>query len=165
MAGGICVDWGRPKGYTAMNIFYSFSSLFLCLWNLSPYETELIFHSSWTLPLDPSSVQAKKCSTTTPTPLPHPTIACRTLSGARHWSLVASAAMAGHAEVLVLSTRDATGSLPAQAFMALAWELTCRQLYREPEHKWSKMPVCPSPYVYWGDMCVCLLYTSPSPRD
>lgn len=51
----MCVDLGAFQGVCCNEHFHSFSPLFLYLWNLLPYEAELIVWSVWLLLLDVGS--------------------------------------------------------------------------------------------------------------
>lgn len=82
MAKGYVLIWGQLKGYTALNIFILFLHFF-CICGTS-YEAELTFHLAWPF----------HASKETQLPLPWP---ARPSPGKRHWVLVASASMAGHA--------------------------------------------------------------------
>lgn len=89
---------------------------------------------------------------------PRPPWRARPSPGKRHGTLVASVAMAGHAGVS--SKYQGCHRKPScrQALMALTWELTCRQLCREPEQKGAK---CPCLRVYWGNRCINISETLP----
>lgn len=46
----VCVDLGASQRVDCSEHSHSFFPLFSYLWNLLPYEAELIFHSAWPLP-------------------------------------------------------------------------------------------------------------------
>lgn len=135
-----CVDLGTAQRVHCTEHFYSFSSRFLYLWDLLPYEAELIFHCALALPFGHIFHASKEMQR----PLPWP---ARPSPGKRHWVLVASAAMAGHASAF--SEYQGCHRGPSRTGNSgLDLGTHRRQICREAEQQWREMPVCPSPYVY-----------------
>lgn len=141
----ICADLGaaqRVLHWTFLLFFFTFSVFVepLTLWGRAHLPLYLA------LPFGPIFHASKE----TQLPLPWP---ARPRPGKRHWVLVASAAMAGHA--FAFSAYQGCHRGPScTRISGLDLGTHCRQLCREAERKWREMTVCPSPCVYWGNRCI-----------